>query len=688
MFKLTPISLAIFIATLLNALVAYSSWQRRKAKSGRYFTFAMIAATFWTLAAGLDYAAVPVALKVTFAKLEYLGYTCALAFVTAFALSYAGYENWLKKTWVKFLLIGLPVVTVLLAWTNEWHAWVWSGFTPNPTADNVLIFEHGPAFTLIVVVGYGLLLVIFVSLLAATLKGTSLARRQARLLLGALLTLAVSNLIYLFDIFNIPGVDWSSIAFSIVGVLFLFALYGSRFMDIVPIARNTLIDRLADGVLVLDTRGNLVDFNPAAQAVLGLKSTDLWTPPLTALARWPEIRAALHSPIEPQALEITLGAAGTIYELRLSPLIDNHNEAYGQLIVLRDITQRKQTEAVLRESEALYRQVFASHSAIMVLVDPMSGAIVQANPAAAEFYGYSPETLQQMNLTQIIADMTPNEIAQRRLAVAARDIDTFTAPHRLASGEVREVEVHSAPVHVAGHTLLYSIIHDVTERKRAAETMLTMAAFEERQRMARDLHDSVNQSIHSLVLFAETLQVTLERQQVDRARHIAERMQESARQALKETRLLLYQIRSPLDKSVNLIEDLEARLAMVERYAGLQAQLTLEGSLDQLPPDWSDNLFWIAVEALNNALKHAQANRVQINLRCTADTLELDVIDDGGGFEPDRVRAGRLGLVNLRHRAALIGGTLDITSAPGQGCRIHFYTEIKHNHDADKITGR
>lgn len=351
LFKLTSISLAILIATVVNCLVAYNSWQRRKAKSGLYFAVAMIAATFWTLVAALDYAAVPVALKISFAKLEYLSYTCALAFFTAFALSYAGYEDWLKKTWVKLLLIGLPAVTTLLAWTNDLHSWVWSGFTPNPAADNVLIFEHGPAFTLIAAVGYGLILVILVSLLAASLKGTSLARRQARLLLGALLALVASNLIYLLDIFNIPGVDWSSVAFSIVGVLFLFALYGSRFMDIVPIARNTLIEHMDDGVVVLDMRGNLVDFNPAAQAILGLNSANLWTSSTDALANWPDIRAWVANPIGAQAIEIVTGQPPQNYDLRLTPLIDNRTEMYGLLLVMRNITARKQAEAALVQAK-------------------------------------------------------------------------------------------------------------------------------------------------------------------------------------------------------------------------------------------------------------------------------------------------------------------------------------------------
>ena len=112
----------------------------------------------------------------------------------------------------------------------------------------------------------------------------------------------------------------------------------------------------------------------------------------------------------------------------------------------------------------------------------------------------------------------------------------------------------------------------------------TMAKIDERQRMARDLHDSVNQSIHSLVLFSETLVATLEKDNVARAKQISERLQESARQALKETRLLLYQTQASVkERGVNLIEELNARLANVELRAGVRAEIILEGSLTYCP---------------------------------------------------------------------------------------------------------
>ena len=352
LFKLTPISIAVFIAALVDVFFAYSSWQRRKTKGGVYFAFALMAITFWTLAYGLDYAAVPVDLKVFFAKLEYLGYTSAIALFAAFALSYAGHDDWLKKTWVIILLVGIPASNTLLAWTNDLHGWVWPEFRMSETIDNALIFEHGPGFTWVTLSSYVLILIIFASLLSAILKGSEQSRKQARLVLIVLLVLVASHLLFLFEIFSIPGVDWSSVEFSVAGPLFLFALYGWRFMDVIPVARNSMIERMADGVLVLGSLGHLVDFNPAAQSILGVRREDLWTPFQAALARWPEIVAWLENPARPEAKEITIEKTAENgvknFDLRLTPLKDNRNHLYGLLVVMREITQRKKAEALLR----------------------------------------------------------------------------------------------------------------------------------------------------------------------------------------------------------------------------------------------------------------------------------------------------------------------------------------------------
>ena len=345
----------------------------------------------------------------------------------------------------------------------------------------------------------------------------------------------------------------------------------------------------------------------------------------------------------------------------------------------QDIKDRAQIELKLQNSEVLYRQMFFNHSAVMLLLNPETGEIVSANPASAEYYGYTIDELQQMQISEI--SLLPKEEISRLLhEVQAKQTNYTVVPHRLASGETRSVEVYSIPIEHQSGRLNFSIIHDITDRLEAEKALVKLATLEERQRMARDLHDSANQSIHSLVLFSETLTSTLEKNNIDRAMQLAERMQESARQALKETRLMLYELQpSNPDRTINLIPDLEARLVTVERYAGVKAQIVQEGSLDECPREWHENLFWITIEALNNALKHAQARSIKIFIRRTHAQLELEIVDNGKGFDSSKPREGGYGLKNMHERARQLGGRIEISSTPDEGTRVLFTTKMKES---------
>jgi signal transduction histidine kinase len=210
------------------------------------------------------------------------------------------------------------------------------------------------------------------------------------------------------------------------------------------------------------------------------------------------------------------------------------------------------------------------------------------------------------------------------------------------------------------------------------EQQRNLAMLEERQRLARELHDSVNQTINGMVLFTETLAATLEKNNVERARQIMERLQESAKQSLKETRLMLYGLQdSGPKRNVDLIRNLEERLATVEGRVGVRTQLIQDGAMEYCPSEWQEDLFWIAVEALNNSLKHAQARSVQIAIHCSRERVELEVTDDGVGFDTGRVKVGGLGLKNMQERADIIGGTLRMESEPSIGTTVRFEAEIR-----------
>lgn len=197
-----------------------------------------------------------------------------------------------------------------------------------------------------------------------------------------------------------------------------------------------------------------------------------------------------------------------------------------------------------------------------------------------------------------------------------------------------------------------------------------LAVVEERNRLARDLHDSVTQTLFGLTLSAEAASRALALGQTDTTAAQMREIGETARQALAELRLLVFALRPSLVAEEGLCVSLQARLAAVEGRAGLATDLSVEGDT-RLPAAIEAEFDRIAQEALNNALKHARARRIAVHLRQDGPTASLAVTDDGVGFDPaDSSSRGGLGLRGMTERAARIGGTLAVASQPGAGTRV------------------
>jgi signal transduction histidine kinase len=209
-----------------------------------------------------------------------------------------------------------------------------------------------------------------------------------------------------------------------------------------------------------------------------------------------------------------------------------------------------------------------------------------------------------------------------------------------------------------------------------ADRVEELAVEKERGRLARDLHDSVTQSLFSLTLFAQAALERAEFGDLDGAKQSLARIADTARRGLKEMRLLVYELRPLGLEDEGLVGALQQRLERVEGRSGVQTRLLVEPDGEvNLASAMEKELYRIAQEALNNTLKHANASSVTVRLALTPAALEtegrhlvFEVSDDGCGFDPRMVQAkGGLGLMSIRERVEGMGGELNIVSSPVKG---------------------
>ncbi len=209
----------------------------------------------------------------------------------------------------------------------------------------------------------------------------------------------------------------------------------------------------------------------------------------------------------------------------------------------------------------------------------------------------------------------------------------------------------------------------VLENAHLRELTTISATQDERKRLARNLHDSVVQSLHSLVFTAENASMAATARP-EKLYPILDHLSASASLALKELRLMLYQLRLVSSAEIYFQEAVQVRLESVERRANVQAEFVIEAGASW-PQVWEHDLYIITMEALNNALKYAQATHVSVRVRGgkTSD-FELLISDNGKGFEPGAVRNESAGFMMMMDLAKSLGGQVEIISAPGAGTTV------------------
>ncbi|BBD63652.1 diguanylate cyclase with PAS/PAC sensor (plasmid) [Nostoc sp. HK-01] len=345
------------VTAIISATVAFAAWQRQSiCSASKAFIAMMLAIAGYATVAAMEAAAIMLPDKIFWSKLEYVGSGSVITFFLIFVMHFTNKNRWLTARKIALLWV-IPIFNVVLVATNERHGLVWSGFVPDPNGTNYVIYQHNLGFFWVMGCVYVYTLTGVVMLVKKVLLPSVLYRWQSSMALaGAVLPLLGATL-YMFSL-TPAGLNLTPMSFMLTGLFHFVSLFRFRMFDLVPIARETLLERMSDGLMVLDAKNRIIDLNPAAKRLIGVQKQHIGQPVAQVLTSWPEI-VRLYHPHENAKTEILINSETLIYiELLITPLHNQRKQLTGRLLVLRDITQRYQAESQLRQvNQRLQKQV-------------------------------------------------------------------------------------------------------------------------------------------------------------------------------------------------------------------------------------------------------------------------------------------------------------------------------------------
>ena len=351
-------ALSLFAGAVVAGAVAAIAWKRAVTGVGRSLAVLMASVFIWSLAAALEAAAPDMATKVLLSKIEYIGIATVPVLMFLFALRFLQSGRKLDRILAATLWI-VPAATVVLAFTNGRHHLIWTGFST--AATRLLLYQHGTFFWIHAAYSYLLLFATTAFLLLAYFRFKGVYRKQALSLLLAFPLPWITNAFYLAGLAGSDrGYDFTPLGFAFSGLFLLWAMFRLQLVDLVPVARERVIESLGESLLIFDEAGRLAATNPAARKLIaeaGGPAADvpeaklLGKPAAELFSAWPEIAAPLSAPA---ALErefpLVKDGPPRYFDLHLSPLLGHGTLVTGWVAVLYDITRIKNAETAAIEA--------------------------------------------------------------------------------------------------------------------------------------------------------------------------------------------------------------------------------------------------------------------------------------------------------------------------------------------------
>ena len=310
---------------------------RRNVPGTVAFGWLMFATAYWAITSALHAVVPSVSVRVALAQLQYVGIVCVSPLFLIFASQYSR-SAWLRDRALVALLWVVPIVTLVMAFTNSWHQLLWAEI--REVEDGLrLEYIHGPWFWVAVAHSYVALAIATTLLVRAARHFPLPHRRQTAFLVSAAVLPWFANALYIVGALP-PGLDPTPMAFAVSGVLFVWGFYRHRLFGLVPIARDIVIDSLDDAVIVLDQQRHIIDLNPAAFRLGGFTQESIGRAIEEVVPWWTRSTAETIGAGLPNVISVD----GRTVEVEVKAVRDGQDRFAGWLVLARDVSARRKAE--------------------------------------------------------------------------------------------------------------------------------------------------------------------------------------------------------------------------------------------------------------------------------------------------------------------------------------------------------
>ena len=348
-YNINAYAIVQFSTAAITLALIYRVWKRRHIRGGKTLLLLFIAVWWWAMCTGFEAAAVDQSVKVLWSKISYIGAFFSPPLFLFFSLIYTNRQYSLTNLKITLVFL-IPLAMIGLAFSNELHGLIWSGFETGPAGTNSLIYQHGYFYWVGMIYIFALVAFASFTLFVHSVKSQVLYQRQNRIILLASIFPIVSAVLYVSGLNPFPGLDITPVSFAFTAAALLMGISRQRFLDVIPISHEFLIDQFDDAVMVIDEGLRIIDLNQAAERmIIGEREKVIGKPGGDVIRFWDQLLQNFD-PNHQLRFEIEQSQPEEMYfQTTISPLKNNQSQFMGWTLVIADITRRKAAEIALQD---------------------------------------------------------------------------------------------------------------------------------------------------------------------------------------------------------------------------------------------------------------------------------------------------------------------------------------------------